>query len=57
MKQFYYKIGMALCGLVLGAEKRVFWYFGYKLPMLRKYHRWQSVQRQKALDNQKLLAV
>ncbi len=52
MKKMIYKIGMVLGTALLNAEKRVFWYTGYKLPLLRKYHAWQSVKRQIALDNQ-----
>lgn len=51
------RVGMALAGLVLNTEKIIFWHTGHKLPMLRKFHTWQSIQRQKELDRQKLLAL
>ena len=48
---------MALAGLVLNTEKIIFWHTGTKLPLLRRFHAWQSAQRQKELDRQKLLAL
>lgn len=51
------RVGMALAGLVLNTEKIIFWHTGAKLPLLRRFHAWQSIQRQKELDRQKLLAL
>lgn len=51
------RVGLALAGAVLDFEKFVFWHTGTKLPLLRRFHAWQGVQRQKELDRQKLLAL
>lgn len=51
------RVGMALAGAVLDFEKFVFWHTGRRLPLLRRFHAWQGVQRQKELDRQKLLAL
>ncbi|MBQ6958098.1 MAG: hypothetical protein IJP77_06035 [Bacteroidales bacterium] len=51
------RVGMALVRLVLNTEKIIFWHTGAKLPLLRRFHAWQSAQRQKELDRQKLLAL
>ncbi|MBO4924525.1 MAG: hypothetical protein J5382_10445 [Bacteroidales bacterium] len=51
------RVGMALAGLVLNTEKIIFWHTGRRLPLLRRFHAWQSIQRQKELDRQKLLAL
>lgn len=51
------RVGMALAGLVLNTEKIIFWHTGHRLPLLRRFHDWQGVQRQKELDRQKLLAL
>jgi hypothetical protein len=52
MKNFALKIGLVLGNALLNTEKRIFWHTGCKLPLLRKFHAWQSNKRKAELAAQ-----
>ena len=55
MKNAILKIGLALGSALLNTEKVIFWLTGYRLPLLRKFHAWQSERDRRALRLEQLL--
>lgn len=57
MKKFATSIVLTVLRAVLDLEKWIFWHTGRKMPMLRKFHAYQSALRQKELNIEKLMAL
>lgn len=57
MKKIATSIVLTVLRAVLDLEKWIFWHTGRKMPMLRKFHAYQSARRQSELNIERLLAL